>query len=535
MEKEKTPAFAAAPALCGAALLGFWQPLFAKNGYYDIVSAKAAWVLLSAVWLALLTAAALARRKTRACLCRPGREGLWLAGFAVLYAVSAACAGTQTAWLGVTDRYNGALLYLSLTLCYFVLCTAPGGLRRKAVFCALEGAALAAGLLTLADTAGADPLGFFAPLAPELRLLMTSTLGNRNFAAVLYLLGAALSGWQLAARPCPPGAAARGARGFLWAVWAVCAAALLCCGSDGALLAFGCWGAAVLCQEGADRPRLARCAILAGAAGAAAFALGVLLQAAGAQARASAASWLLHPAAAAAVTALCLAGAALLRRKTEKAPADHARAFRRGALAVLIAAAALAAAANLLPGLLPPAAEKLLALTDSWGSSRGYVWKLTPALFAGLSPLQKLVGAGPDGVAALLNPAYTDAMAALNGQPFDSMHNEYLQILLCGGVLGLTLWAGALAAHLRAAAASADPLARGAGLAAGAYLVQAAFNVAMPVTTPALYLLLACCGGSPDPAPDAPGRFGPLRWQQVLLLAVAAGVLLWPQAAWLTS
>ena len=81
-------------------------------------------------------------------------------------------------------------------------------------------------------------------------------------------------------------------------------------------------------------------------------------------------------------------------------------------------------------------------LRSGGGSNRWDVWDVLVRRYAKLPLLQKLVGVGADGVDALLTPYYTQALIALNGDTFDSAHNEYLQHLLCGGLLGLVCWCG---------------------------------------------------------------------------------------------
>ena len=141
---------------------------------------------------------------------------------------------------------------------------------------------------------------------------------------------------------------------------------------------------------------------------------------------------------------------------------------------------------------LPQPLTKLLFFDDQWGSNRGFAWKRLWTVWKDdLTPLQMLFGLGGDAANARLNidDYSVKYMMLLNGDVFDSAHNEYLQHLICGGVVGLTSWLAFLGLHVRRGLRTAP------GLAAAilGYAVQAFFSISMPGVLPLVFVLAALC------------------------------------------
>ncbi|MEG0396320.1 MAG: O-antigen ligase family protein [Oscillospiraceae bacterium] len=135
--------------------------------------------------------------------------------------------------------------------------------------------------------------------------------------------------------------------------------------------------------------------------------------------------------------------------------------------------------------------NNLFVFNDTWGSNRGYVWGRLLYRF-GEAPLwQKLFGVGPDSVNFLINPNYTKYIIAMNGSTFDSAHNEYLQYLLCIGLIGLGSYLAFTASILQKTFKAKKHMANGFALCICAYLAQAIFNIAMPITTPLFFIICA--------------------------------------------
>lgn len=82
------------------------------------------------------------------------------------------------------------------------------------------------------------------------------------------------------------------------------------------------------------------------------------------------------------------------------------------------------------------ALSQYLVMNEDWGSSRGYIWKISADMFRRLPLMHKLFGYGPDTFGIFMVMDYWDKVAA-NGVIFDSAHNEYLQYLITIGIVGL--------------------------------------------------------------------------------------------------
>ena len=161
-----------------------------------------------------------------------------------------------------------------------------------------------------------------------------------------------------------------------------------------------------------------------------------------------------------------------------------------GVLTVLLAAE-LFAAANF-TSILPESLAASLRFDDQWGSNRGFAWKRLWTVYKDdLTPLQMVFGLGGDAANARLNidDYSVKYMTLLNGDVFDSAHNEYLQHLLCGGAVGLAAWLAFLAGHIRRGLRTAPGLA----LAVFGYAVQAFFSISMPGVLPLVFVLAALC------------------------------------------
>ena len=183
----------------------------------------------------------------------------------------------------------------------------------------------------------------------------------------------------------------------------------------------------------------------------------------------------------------------------------------------------LALVANLLPAC--PDALAPLHFDERWAANRGYAWqKLWTIYTEDTTPLQKLIGLGGDAVAERLNPDVesTRYMVLLNGEAFDSAHNEFLQHLVCAGALGLACWAGFWAVVLRRAAQSGPALA---GALLG-YLVQSLFSISMPGVLPLVFVLAALAGRGEESPPAGDGaRLGAAA---ALGFAALLALTFWP-------
>lgn len=95
---------------------------------------------------------------------------------------------------------------------------------------------------------------------------------------------------------------------------------------------------------------------------------------------------------------------------------------------------------SLIPG-------SLFYFDGSWGSGRGNAWTIAGSMFLLMSPLQKLIGVGPDLFAAFLERQ--ESLQALKEAAFGparltNAHNEFFTLLITTGILGMGAWIGAL-------------------------------------------------------------------------------------------
>ncbi len=152
-------------------------------------------------------------------------------------------------------------------------------------------------------------------------------------------------------------------------------------------------------------------------------------------------------------------------------------------------------------------------MQDEFGSYRGYVWNRSIQLLKEDTPMgQLLIGSGPDTFVDRFETFKEESTTLLN-QYYDKAHNEYLQILICQGILGLAAYLAFLGAVLLKAIKPAfeHPLLLACLLACVSYLVQAFFSISLPISAPALWILLGIAAmlsrGQGDTAASGEIRF----------------------------
>ena len=87
-----------------------------------------------------------------------------------------------------------------------------------------------------------------------------------------------------------------------------------------------------------------------------------------------------------------------------------------------------------------------------WGSNRGSTWMICWQVFLELPMHQKLFGVGPDSLGAYLysTPEISDLLYNLWGNlKLTNAHNEYLNSLLCYGMVGVISWLAVLIGGIR--------------------------------------------------------------------------------------
>ena len=136
--------------------------------------------------------------------------------------------------------------------------------------------------------------------------------------------------------------------------------------------------------------------------------------------------------------------------------------------------------------------QNVLVFNDAWGNGRGIIWRFALEFFTQKSSiLDKLIGNGPDTFYIITMDYFKKAMKAAGDVYYDSVHNEYLEYLVTIGILGVIAYIATLTASLRQMfGKSKDGYAIACGIAVLAYAVQAVVNIAIPITTPILMMLL---------------------------------------------
>ena len=77
--------------------------------------------------------------------------------------------------------------------------------------------------------------------------------------------------------------------------------------------------------------------------------------------------------------------------------------------------------------------EWISFMNDTWGTNRGYIWKLVARIYDNFPLMNKLFGYGLIHLELSRISSYLEEMIAQCGQKFDSAHNEYLQYLITIG------------------------------------------------------------------------------------------------------
>ena len=146
--------------------------------------------------------------------------------------------------------------------------------------------------------------------------------------------------------------------------------------------------------------------------------------------------------------------------------------------------------ANFMPGF--PSLGKLddlLVFNDDWGTYRGTAWRISWSAWTTQPFWRKLLGVGPGMMhTAVAQWAGADITARM--KTFYAAHNEYLELLLTSGVLGLAAWVWFVTAHLRKAAQNwLRPGVAPVTLALVSYLAHAAVSIRVSMIFPEIMLL----------------------------------------------
>lgn len=136
-----------------------------------------------------------------------------------------------------------------------------------------------------------------------------------------------------------------------------------------------------------------------------------------------------------------------------------------------------------------------LLFDEKWGSNRGYNWSFAGKVFAELPPVSKLFGVGPDCFYPYCygRSDYGSELRRFWGNMnLTNAHNEFLNLLICIGVVGTAVFAGMLVCAVIRYTKNSEthPLAAVGALAVLAYAAHNFFCYQQVCCTPFLFLLL---------------------------------------------
>lgn len=479
----RTAALLTTTYLCAMFLV---HPLVFSNYYFNITETKQAFFLIaSGVYLILLLFARImlppdfsVTREKRSL--HPSAIALF-AFFAVSLVGTLISRYPGEAFYGENNRYQGLLTLFCYAFLVFALSRRRIDLGwPERMF--LLGACIVS-LLGVLHHYGIDPLGFTANLRDSDRGRFLSTIGNADFyAGYLVLAFCVTLGFFLRARR----AWSRVVSVFLLVVVSF---GTLVAGSDSAALGLLAAVAFAPLLLFTDAAALRRLPLGWGIFFLCAFVFGLLASIwQSATYLSSFFAVLRRPAVSLTLAAVSFALWFVLSRVSPERLSRAKRPYASTlACALLAGAIALVLLNTLLRELPLGALERYVHFSESWGTDRGKIWTFVLRVYARLPFAQQLFGASSGALfhADAANPIFADA-------GLDTAHNEYLQYLLTNGALGLACYLTALMFAVRTGLrrSKKEPIYRGLTLAVAAYAVQAAVNIAQPMTTPLFFVFL---------------------------------------------
>ena len=137
--------------------------------------------------------------------------------------------------------------------------------------------------------------------------------------------------------------------------------------------------------------------------------------------------------------------------------------------------------------------SKYLVFNDEWGTHRLFNWKLGIANYKEFPLINKIFGYGPETYGIVtVNNNYTEMVQMFN-EKYDNAHNEYLQYFITMGPFGLAAYLGMLisGSYQIIKKMVNTPEVMALFFAVFCYAIQATVNIAVPMTTPFVWLFLA--------------------------------------------
>ena len=139
--------------------------------------------------------------------------------------------------------------------------------------------------------------------------------------------------------------------------------------------------------------------------------------------------------------------------------------------------------------------SQYLRFNDEWGTGRGLIWRYMIKIFNQQPWYRKLFGTGADTIGIIMNEKYASELSRIGYNLVDNAHNEFLQIMVTQGVLGLLSYLAfsgiGVIYPLLSKNKKANLFQQAFAVSALCYLVQSVVNLHQPITTPLLVVFLA--------------------------------------------
>ena len=461
-------------------------PLVFYDGYFDITETKTLYfVCISAVFLLIRLVLFIQDRTPSTPV---SASAVVAAAFPAVFCLVSLMASLSSgffreSFLGIVGRYQGTGMFLLYALLYYAF---P---RRKewdtAVMLPLCFGLLLSAFLAVVNHLGADPLGLSASLGSFDQERYISTLGNINFAGAYLCLTVPVAGrYLLSGRRADERAVLVGAAFIM----GVCAAAA--CRSECTILGIG---AALILMPFTikDDASALRCwgVLLIGVVVTMQLYAFIALRAG---------SWLssitdilLRPSVS---VPICVFGAVWYLLVGKRCGREK-RILRYYGAFLAVCAAGGALLLYLLntrwQGVSLGAAEDWLRFSDGWGTDRILIWRHCIGFYRAFPVWKKLFGGGCGILARLdvYSRIFPDAV-------LDAAHNEYLQILLNWGAVGLAAYLGWIVCAAVGAYRNGSKISMSILCGIAGYAVQACVNIAQAPGIMLFFVLLAAAGNS---------------------------------------
>ena len=137
---------------------------------------------------------------------------------------------------------------------------------------------------------------------------------------------------------------------------------------------------------------------------------------------------------------------------------------------------------------------------DTYGHNRLFTWKRTLSVVKKQPLIRTIIGSGPDSFTGAFASYYgAESKVFFKGKRLDKAHNEFLDILINQGILGLIaylaffgllIWSAFRTLGRKNSGGAAPAL----GVAVIAFLAHAFFGYQLPIQSPIMWVMVALCG-----------------------------------------